>query len=217
MTRKNFPLMILAGALLISCTFSGCGPKKQDRVSSLQLQNENLKGQLQGSQRRQDELLEDKQSLSMDLDEARRELDAKQAQINQLQGQVAAGAGTSSSAGIREVMGISGSLSFRTGSATLTSAGKRELGSIVSRIRSRYGGRHISVEGHTDRSPLVKTKPKWGNNIWLSANRAKAVADYLIGRGTSENLVSVVGHGASRSKGGSPAQDRRVEIIVLAQ
>ena len=72
MTRRIFPLMILAGAVLISCAFAGCGPKKVDRISSLQLQNENLKGQLQGAQRRQDELLEDKQSLSMDLDEARR-------------------------------------------------------------------------------------------------------------------------------------------------
>ena len=71
MTKKFFPLMILAGVVLVSGLFGGCA-KKPDRVTSLQLQNENLKGQLQGMQRSQDELIEDKQTLSMELDEANR-------------------------------------------------------------------------------------------------------------------------------------------------
>ena len=108
-------------------------------------------------------------------------------------------------------MEISGSLNFAAGSDKLTAAGKRRLDTIVSNIRSRYTGRHISVEGHTDSSPLVKTKEKWKTNMWLSANRARSVADYLINRGIPENLISVVGHGYSRGKG------RRVEIIVLSR
>ena len=150
----------------------------------------------------------------MELDEARGELDAKEAEMAALRAQ---GGGGVSSAGVQDLIEVSGSVLFKAGSATLTSAGKRELDSVASNIKNRYGGQHISVEGHTDSSPLVKTKAKWQRNVWLSSNRAWAVADYLIGRGVSENLVSVVGHGASRSKGGSAAQDRRVEIVVLAR
>jgi len=213
MTRKVIPLMVLAGVVLVSGVFGGCA-KKPDQITSLQLQNENLKGQLQGAQRRQEELQEEKQMLSMELAQTQDDLDAKDAEIRELQAQ---GVQPASSAGVRDVMEISGTLSFKPGSADLTSSGKQQLSSIASKIRSRYPGNHISVEGHTDSSPLVKTKAKWHRNVWLSANRAWAVADYLISQGIPENKVSVVGHGAAHSKGGSAAADRRVEIVVLSQ
>ena len=213
MTRKLIPLMVLAGVVLVSGAFGGC-TKKPDQITSLQLQNENLKGQLQGAQRRQEALQEEKQMLSRELTQVQGDLDDKDAEIRDLQEQ---GGTIAPSAGIRDVIEIPGTLSFKPGSADLTSSGKQQLSSIASKIRSRYPGNHISVEGHTDSSPLVKTKEQWKRNVWLSANRAWAVADYLINQGVAENMVSVVGHGAAHSKGGSAADDRRVEIVVLSQ
>ena len=213
MTRQIIPLMVLAGVVLVSGAFGGC-TKKPDQITSLQLQNENLKGQLQGAQRRQEALQEEKQMLSMELSQVQNDLDDKDAEIRDLQ---ARGVPSMPTAGISKVMEIQGMLLFRPGSADLTSAGKQKLSGIAGTIRSRYPGNHISVEGHTDSSPLVKTKEQWKRNVWLSANRAWAVADYLINQGVAENMVSVVGHGAAHSKGGSAADDRRVEIVVLSQ
>ena len=204
MIRKALPLLMLAAVVLAGSTFAGCGPKKQDQVTALQLENENLKGRLE-SQR---DLAGENQALQAELAQARQETTRREA------------AGTRRSGGVpsqgMEVGEIS-SLSFAPGSDNLTPAGKSQLDQIANKIRSQYSGRHISVEGHTDSSRLVRTLDKWHTNMWLSANRARAVADYLISQGISENLISVAGHGASRPSGGGAEQDRRVEIIVLSQ
>ena len=205
MTRKIFRLMFLTGLLVLSSFSAGCGlfGGNKEKLTSLQLQNENLRGQLERAERDLDRAEEDNQDLENELVQAKSELAAKPA--------------VGISPGTRQVITVSGSVLFRAGAADLTSAGKSKLNSVASDIRSRYPGHHISVEGHTDSSPLVKTKPKWQTNMWLSANRARAVADHLISRGIAENLVSVVGHGAGKPTGRGADQDRRVEIIVLSR
>ena len=149
-----------------------------------------------------------------DLQEAEEDLAAANLEIKELAGRPP---GTAVSAGYPEVITVSGSVLFRAGKADLTAAGKRKLDSVAGDIRSRYPGQHISVEGHTDSSPLVKTLGTWGTNMWLSANRANAVAKHLISRGIAENLVSVRGWGAGKPTGRGADQDRRVEIIVLSR
>ena len=205
MARKALGLLMLVAVVLAGSIFAGCGPKKQDELTALRLENENLKGQVM-SQR--------------DLAEQNRALQDELTQTKQEMARLETGPRRSSdvsSQGMERVGEISGSLSFAPGSDNLTSAGKSQLDQIANKIRSQYAGRHISVEGHTDSSPLRRTLDQWHTNMWLSANRARAVADYLISQGISENLVSVVGHGASRPSGGGAEQDRRVEIIVLSQ
>ena len=208
MTRKTFRLMFVAGLLLLSNLFVGCGAfggGKTDKVTSLQLQNENLRGQLEGAERERNRALDDLREVEEELAQANDELKS------------GARSGPAGDPGSPEVITVSGSVLFVTGKADLTSAGKRKLASVASDIKSRYPGQYLSVEGHTDSSPMIKTKATWGTNMWLSANRANAVATYLISQGIAENLVSVVGHGSSRPSGGGPDQDRRVEIIVLAR
>ena len=212
MTRKTFQVMFFAGLFVLGSLFAGCGlGQKTDKATAQQLQIENLQGQLERAERDRDRAEDESRGLEDDLRDAKMESDDLR---QQLASKPAAGA---MPPGTSKIITVSGSVLFRAGSADLTSAGKGELDTIASSIRSQYSGRHISVEGHTDSSPLVKTKEKWQRNVWLSANRAWAVADYLISRGVSENLVSVVGHGASRPTGRGPDQDRRVEIIVLSQ
>ena len=214
MTRKILPLVILVGTLLVAGAFAGCGPKKTDTADALRRENDNLKGQV----RRMDRLEEDNDELSADLADANQEVHAKDSEINELKIQLA-GRGPGPSARSPEVFTVSGSVLFRFAESDLSSAGKRELDSIAADIKRRYPGQRISVEGHTDSVRLGKpaTVKRYGRNVWLSAHRAWAVADYLIKRGISEKLVSVVGRGYSMPTGRGDDQDRRVEIIVLSR
>ena len=200
MTRKALPLLILVVAVLASTTFTGCTkPTKSEQITALQVENANLKGQL----RNQDDLMQDVRDLEDEASMARQEAQEARMQLAQAKtAPVARGSG-------EEVIdSISGKLLFAAGSDKLTSAGKRALDNVVSKIRNRYSGRLISVEGHPDSAPLVKTLNIWHTNMWLAANRARAVADYLMSKGVDENSLSVVGHGAS------PAGGRKIEVIV---
>jgi len=207
MTSKIFRLMFLTGLLVVSSLSSGCSGLfggDKEKLTSLQLQNENLRGQLERTEHDLDRAEEDKQDLQDELLLVKSELATKPAP-------------EATAPGTSETITVSGSVLFVVGAADLTSAGKSRLASIASDIRSRYPGQRISVEGHTDNEPMVVTKPKWGTNMWLSANRARAVADYLISRGIREELVRVVGWGGGKPTGRGRNQDRRVEIIILSR
>ena len=200
MTRKALPLLMLVAAVLVSTTFTGCArPSKDEQLTAAKLEIANLKGQL----RNQDRLMEDIEDLEMEAADARQQ--ARDTQLELASAQRAPAA----SSGQNVVLNVSGSVAFASGSDVLTSAGKKQLDGIVGSLRGQYGGHNISIEGHTDNTPLVRTKDKWHTNLWLSANRARSVADYLMTRGVPESSISIVGHGAGAGKG------RLVEIVIL--
>jgi len=201
MIRKALGLLILVGVVLVGTTMTGCTkPSKDEQITALQVENANYKGQLRNQEGLQDEISDLKDELAMarqDTNEARMAAAKSQS------------AGPATSGGKNVVINIPGSVAFAAGSDVLTSAGKKELDGVVGSLRGQYGRHNISIEGHTDNTPLVRTKDKWHTNLWLSANRARAVADYLMERGISESSISIVGHGAGAGKG------RLVEIVIL--
>ena len=202
MTRKALPLLILVAAVLVSTTFTGCTkPTKDQQIMSLKMQNENLKG-------RQEGLIQNVRDAEDDAAMARQDAQAARSELDRVRSEKPT---ATVSSGQNVVMNVSGSVAFASGSDVLTSAGKKELDGIVRSLQGQYAGQKISIEGHTDNTPLVKTLPKWHTNLWLSANRARSVADYLMSRGIPEGSISVVGHGAGESKG------RLVEIVVLSR
>jgi len=109
---------------------------------------------------------------------------------------------------------------FSSGRATLTAAGKTALSSTASKIRNSYPGSTIRVYGHTDSDPIKKTKNLWADNLDLSANRAMAVARYLVSKGLAASKVESVAMGQTRpiadnkTKAGK-SKNRRVEIVVV--
>lgn len=105
-----------------------------------------------------------------------------------------------------------GDVAFGSGQAVLTSAAKRELDGIARDIGRKHAGAQIRVEGHTDSTPIRKSK--WGSNEALSQARADAVREYLITKGIASGRIDSMGFGSSRPKG-SAAASRRVEIVVL--
>jgi flagellar motor protein MotB len=82
----------------------------------------------------------------------------------------------------------------------------------------RYPDARVSVVGHSDSSPIVKTKDRWSSNQHLSEARAQTVASRLASAGLGQ--VQVQGRGASQPlvsperSPGDRARNRRVEIVI---
>ena len=64
---------------------------------------------------------------------------------------------------------------FRPGSAVINERGKGILDRVSRVIKQEYGGLTIRVDGHTDSTPIKKTKDKFVSNWELSTARACAV------------------------------------------
>lgn len=107
---------------------------------------------------------------------------------------------------------VEGDVLFDSGQVTLKAASKSALDRIASVLNSRYSGRAIRVEGHTDSDPIKKSK--WVTNDRLSCERAMAVKEYLQSRGVAADRLYVAGFGSTRPAG-SKAKSRRVEIVVI--
>ncbi|MGV0745267.1 channel-forming protein ArfA/OmpATb [Mycolicibacterium sp. XJ870] len=103
-------------------------------------------------------------------------------------------------------------INFDTDGFGLASASEQLLTQVADKLKTCPGAR-VSVTGFTDNS---------GNdaiNVPLSANRAKAVADYLVSQGLAADHVTSNGVGsanpiASNDTPEGKAQNRRVEITV---
>ncbi len=206
MRQRTLSIVILAALVLASGTLAGCNDTKKT-MAALRADNDNLMGQIQRKE-------QENQYLQGKLDSADVALQTKDDEILALRTEMSTQS-TAPAMGTNPVMKLEGDVLFTSGKDTLTSQGKSRLNTIIGALKSQYSGQKISVEGHTDSSPLVRTKETWKTNLWLSANRARSVADHLMANGIPENRISIVGHGAGKPSGGSKSQDRRVEIVVL--
>ena len=109
---------------------------------------------------------------------------------------------------------VAGGVLFASGQNVLSQGGKRTLDELVTSLK----GRVIRVEGHTDATPIRRSR--WGTNLRLSLERAMSVADYLIAAGLPKQAVSAAGYGPSRpavegSTKEALKKNRRVEILMI--
>ena len=101
---------------------------------------------------------------------------------------------------------------FLSGKYDLQPESSTELDKLVGLLNDNEDVK-IEVAGHTDNSGTMKF------NILLSANRAKAVMDYLIAKGISPSRLTYKGYGSKKpiSRNHSEAEckkDRRVEFTI---
>ena len=101
---------------------------------------------------------------------------------------------------------------FLLGKYDLLPSSSAELDKLVGLLNDNEDVK-IEVAGHTDNSGTMKF------NILLSANRAKAVMDYLIAKGISPSRLTYKGYGSKKpiSRNHSEAErkkDRRVEFTI---
>ena len=125
---------------------------------------------------------------------------------------------TSDESGVR--LTLDQSVLFTSGSAELTRKGQDTLKKMSGIIRSDYANRKIRVEGHTDSTPITKTKSRWASNWELSSYRACAVLRRLLSEGAvNSSNISAIGFADQRPVGDNKTKagrsmNRRVEIIV---
>jgi chemotaxis protein MotB len=111
------------------------------------------------------------------------------------------------------------SVTFGSGSAKLTRKGRQVLDTLARTIKKRFSARTLSIEGHTDSTPIRKCK--FGTNWRLSAERAETVRQYLSRKGLGKKAkIRVVGYGpsdpiASNKREAGRRQNRRVELVIL--
>ncbi|WP_338812695.1 OmpA family protein [Bernardetia sp. Wsw4-3y2] len=91
----------------------------------------------------------------------------------------------------------------------------RESIAKLGRILNEYPDTRLTIQGHTD------DKGDDNYNRQLSAKRADAVRDYLIANGVKGGRLNTVAYGetapvASNSTEAGRAQNRRVEVIIVA-
>ena len=108
---------------------------------------------------------------------------------------------------------LPGEILFDAGKATLKPTANATLDKIASAIKKDYSAKTIYIDGHTDGSPIVKTKGQWEDNWDLAASRANAVRKYLTAHGVDPKKTDLRAFGPNRPKKNDQAS-RRVEIVV---
>ena len=104
-------------------------------------------------------------------------------------------------------------VTFATGSYSISPAFQATLDRVAQSLRD-YPNSLVDVYGHTD------TVGTTSSNQRLSEERARAVANYLIGRGVSSSRIRWQGFGETQLKvatndGVNEALNRRVEIKIV--
>jgi outer membrane protein OmpA-like peptidoglycan-associated protein len=108
---------------------------------------------------------------------------------------------------------LSGTLLFPNGEKEMSPIAKQNLDQVAHALAEQPASTTFEVAGHTDDSGSDK------QNKQLADQRAKAVADYLIGSGIDPARIRTVGYGedhpiASNDTPEGRAENRRVEILV---
>lgn len=104
---------------------------------------------------------------------------------------------------------------FEPGAAKLTELSKYELDNLVESL-NKYPNMTIEVSGHTDNTGDA------AQNQTLSAERAKAVKDYLVGKGIAASRLQAVGYGQTQPADTNDTEagrekNRRTEFKILTQ
>jgi flagellar motor protein MotB len=120
---------------------------------------------------------------------------------------------------VHGVVKFKSDVTFPAGDATVTAAAKPVLSKFASILTGAAAGYELLVAGHTDSTPVTnKLTIQKGNfdNWYLSSHRAISVGKELIADGVDAKRLGVVGYADERPiPGGSNAQNRRVEVLIL--
>jgi chemotaxis protein MotB len=221
----GFRTSFIASIILFSLAGMGCKDKVHDENQALWRQNRELQAKVRETEAQRDSRVDPSQ-----LTAAQQQLQAKDAQIAQLESQLRQpqpGAQTDPALQGIEVtrdekagtltVNIPGDVLFPSGKADLKDTSKSTLNKIIAAVKKDYPGKRIIVQGYTDTDPITRTKDKWKDNLDLSAERARSVAQYLVSQGiASKGGVGLQAYGDTEPKA-TKDRSRRVEIVVATR
>ena len=179
-----------------------------------------------------------KAQLQQELEEARRQLNASQSQletmqqieaetqkrneiyarfVKELQKMIDGGQLTVSIEQGRIVINLPDEVLFASGSATVNTAGQEALGQIAKALAA-FPDRRFQIEGHTDNVPIQSAR--FPSNWELSTGRALSVVHLMIREGVAPENVSAAGFGEFHPRADNETKEgralnRRIEIIML--
>jgi flagellar motor protein MotB len=108
---------------------------------------------------------------------------------------------------------------FDAGSDQLKPGASAVLGKLADILNTNSAAKfEVKVVGHTDNTPVVRTKAKFGTNLMLSVYRSASLRNALVKDGVTAGRFQVAGYGEYRpivmngSKGA--VENRRVELFL---
>lgn len=116
---------------------------------------------------------------------------------------------------------LSDTFLFTPGNSELSGEGKNLLKQLAENLNApEYKNLLIRVDGHTDSTPVVKTKHVNIDNWFLGARRAHQVLTFLKESGIEKNRLSLASFGeyaplVEEKEGEVNPENRRVEIILM--
>jgi flagellar motor protein MotB len=216
---RSLPTIVILSVL--SASLCACQNKLAEENKQLWQQNQELQAKLADSEAKLRAAPDPSQVQSMQSELAQRDAEIRDLKAA-MEKQVAAAPRGSGFEGLDAsydpkagtvTVNIPGAVLFASGSDTIKDSAKGTLNTVIQKILKNYKGKQIFVDGHTDSTPISKTKDKWEDNLDLSAARAMAVARYLTGHGVASKNVIVRAFGDTHPKS-TLAASRRVEIVV---
>lgn len=114
------------------------------------------------------------------------------------------------------VLAVFGGRIFRSGDDQVNDISNLKIEKLISELML-FPDNLISVEGHSDSLPTGKI---YRNNMDLSIQRARAIANLLIERGIARDRISISGYGDTRPVESNNTEDgraknRRVEVKLM--
>ncbi len=115
---------------------------------------------------------------------------------------------------VEEWWHLPGSIHFATGGTDVDVRSRMFLEEAVRMVQGRDDVVRVRIEGHTDE------RGNDGDNLALSEQRARSVADILVGMGVPRDRLEIVGYGSQQrlATGNTPedhALNRRIEFSLL--
>ncbi len=113
----------------------------------------------------------------------------------------------------KQKIDLKGKVNFESGKATLLSGSHAILNDVVKTLNAHPEIQKVNIEAHTDSMGDENLNQK------LSAARASAVVEYLVGKGISRSKLVSKGFGeslpiADNKTSDGRAQNRRVEFFI---
>ena len=96
---------------------------------------------------------------------------------------------------------------FDSNSFAIKQGGYAELTRVANAL-NQNPGTHVQIQGHTDKSGSESY------NLQLSQRRAETVMAVLMQNGVDQNRMNAIGFGEAQPISSSPAQNRRVTMVL---